>query len=173
MAFLPRPCATLLLGKERTGGASADLPSSSAVAYFPPSGSCSVRESVPCGNTFKHFRRSIPSWACSSLRFPRRRTGGISPPPLSRFTATRYDRSPCGFPPFRATAAPQRIWFRRQCRSLSRAAPSSRFPASISSPVRGNVVLAHRLAAFASGSRWRRRSLKPSSNHRGPCLSAG
>lgn len=36
---------------------------------LPSTGSCSVRESVLCGNTVKFFRQSIPSWASSSLGF--------------------------------------------------------------------------------------------------------
>lgn len=90
LGVLPSALRTLLLGKERTGGAKTDLPRVVHSRLLSPTGSCHVRESVPCGNTVKHFRRSIPSWASSSLGFACPEAGGFSPPPLACFIASSF-----------------------------------------------------------------------------------
>jgi hypothetical protein len=95
-----------------------------------PTGSCSVRESVPCRNTVKFFCRSIPSWASSSLGF-------VPPRSWRIFTSAALVLVRLPLRPFhlaasqsiQTTAALQRSDFVGSAVSLSRPAPLLRFPA--------------------------------------------
>ena len=76
MAFFPR----IALSPPRKGeyrGRDDGCPSRSPSSPFSPTGSCPVRESVPCELAVKRFHRSIPSWALSSRRSSRSRSRRI------------------------------------------------------------------------------------------------
>jgi len=64
--------------KERTKGAKDGFPRMVCrTSPLPPTGCCSVRESVPCGNTVKFSRRPIPSWVSSSRGLSHHQSRGV------------------------------------------------------------------------------------------------
>jgi hypothetical protein len=108
MALFPR-CAHSPPRKERTVGARTTFLGRSPSSPLVPTGCCSVRKSVPCGEIVKSRCRSIPSWAYSSRGCSRREAGGISPPPLTCLATACFEPASCDADPLPAVAAPQRL----------------------------------------------------------------
>ena len=161
MAFLPR-LGLPLPRTERTGGAyAAFLGSRPRYAFLPPSGCCSVRESVPTEPTFKLARPAHPLLGFLLPRVcPPKWPRGFHPLRSRASSAARFDGSPLRGHRRSEPRPHHSVSGHPGSGPLSREAPPlPRFPAFRSSPVRGNAVLAYRLAPFASSPRWRHRSL--------------